>query len=250
MAPSKVLQPLDRFKRASTTAAPRIIAASVGPPGSGKTHLWLTAPPPIVLFSFDFGTEGTSDRPEFANKDIRIVPYEWVIDPSKPDAELKAEAQELRDQFKEDYFFACQNARTVVVDKETELWNLVRYAEFGSPKGDVPRDFDKANQYMRMLLNYPKKFTINAGFIEDTKEEWAAATRKSGEVKRAGFREIEGLVNIDLWHTRLGKGQFNVHVGKAKGPGANDVQEQDYANLDFATLGMLLFPDTDTEDWQ
>lgn len=248
--PTKIVDPLERFKRASTTAAPRIIGASVGPPGSGKTHFWLTAPEPIVLFSFDFGTEGTVDREEFRDKDIRVVPYEWIIDPAKEDAILKAEAVELRNQFKEDYFLACAHARTVVIDKETELWNLVRYAEFGSPKGDVPRDFDKANQYMRMLVNYPKKFTINAGFIEDTKEEWAAATRKSGDVKRAGFRELEGLVNVDLWHTRLGGGDFSIHGGKAKGPGSKDVQEKDLKNLDFATLGMLLFPDTDESDWK
>lgn len=241
--------PLDIFKRAATTAVPRIIGSLVGPPGSGKTHFGLTAPGPIVLFSLDFGTEGTVDQQVFEGKDIRVVPYEWVIDPDKSDTELREEAQVLRNKFKEEYFIACEHARTVIVDKETELWNLVRYAEFGSPKADVPRDFDKANQYMRMLINYPKKFTTNALFIEDTKEEWAAATRKSGDVKRAGFRELEGLVNVDLWTTRLGGGKFSTHVGKAKGPGATDVHEKDFENLDFATLGMLLFPDTDEDDW-
>lgn len=247
---AKLVSALDRFKRAPSIAVPRIIARLVGPPGSGKTYFALTAPKPIVLFSLDFGTEGTADLPEFADKDIRIVPYDWVIDPAKGDADLKLEAQEIRDRFAEDYKIACEHARTVIVDKETELWNLVRYAEFGSPKGDIPRDFDKANQFMRMLINYPKKFTTNAFYIEDVKENWSGATRKDGTVSAAGFRELEGLVNIDLWTTRIGKGQFNMHVGKAKGPGAKDAQENDYQNLDVPTLGQILFPDTEEDDWQ
>lgn len=247
--------PLDRFRMTNALAVPRIIAASVGGPGSGKTRFWLTAPEPVVFMSMDWGMEGVVDKfqEDFmeANgrlKDIRVVDYDWA--PSAEDEKqdgFKEAAIVMRNKFIEDYVFACEHARSVVWDKETDVWNLFRYAEFGSPKGDQAKDYDKANQLMRKYVNYPKKLTINFGLIEDVKDKWVSQNKKDG-VQRAGFREIEGLVHVDLWHERR-EGQFYTLVGKARGKGAADVQDKEFPNLDVPTLGMMLFPETDTEDW-
>lgn len=248
--------PLDRFKLASALAVPRVIAASVGGPGSGKTRFWLTAPEPIVFQSLDWGMEGVVDKfqEEFmeANegrpKDIRVVDYDWA--PSAQDekqAGFQEAAIKLRDRFIDEFLFSCEHAKTVVWDKETDVWNLFRYAEFGAPKGDAARDFDKANQLMRKYINYPKKLTINFGLIEDVKDKWVSQNKKDG-VQRAGFREVEGLVHVDLWHERR-EGKFYTLVGKARGKGASEVQDKEFANLDVPTLGMMLFPETDLQDW-
>jgi hypothetical protein len=256
--PAAAVNPLDRFKLATSLATPRIIAASVGGPGAGKTEFWLGAKPPIVFMSLDHGLEGVVDKyqeryaeeHEGAMKDIRVVEYDWS--PTKEDEAqdgFKDEAIKLRNKFIEDFEFACKHARTVVWDKETDVWNLFRYAEFGTPKADVPRDFDKVNQTMRKYVNYPKKLTINFGLIQDVKEEWASQNKKTGGVKRAGFREVEGLIHVDLWHERR-EGKFYTLVGKARGKGAADVQDKEFENFTFTQLGIALFPDTEVEDWE
>lgn len=243
---------LDRFRRSSSqtvTTVPRLIIASVGGPGSGKTQFALTAPGPIVLQSLDWGHEGVIDK-FHDKKEIRVVDYDWS--PSKEDEQtdgFKDKAIEMRDRFIADYLVACQFARSVIWDKETDVWNLFRYAEFGTPKADVPRDFDRVNQLMRKYVNWPKKLAINMCFIEDVRDEWVSQNKKSGGVKRAGFRELEGLVHVDLFHYREG-GKFYTTVNKARGAGSDTVQDKTFENLSFQMLGMMIFPDSDDSDWE
>jgi hypothetical protein len=243
--------PLDRFTLSSpsTPTAPRIICAQVGGPGSGKTEFALTGPGPIGLQSLDLGHEGVIEKFN-GKKEIRVANYDWA--PTKEDEQTEGfqlKAKLLRDKFIEDYIFLCQHCRTVIWDKETDVWNLFRYAEFGTPKGDKPRDFDKANQAMRKYVNWPKKLTVNACFIEDVKEEWVSQNAKSGGYKRAGFRELEGLVHVDLFHYRE-KGKFYTTVNKARGMGSALVQDKTFENLTLPMLGMMLFPDSEESDWE
>jgi hypothetical protein len=252
-----IANPLDRFRMTTALAVPRIIAASVGGPGAGKTRFWMTAPEPVVFQSLDWGMEGVVDKfqEDFAEangrlKQIRVRDYNWAptAEDEKQDG-FQQEAIKLRNEFIADFLVACEHARTVVWDKETDVWNLFRYAEFGKPKGDQARDFDKANQLMRKYINHPKKLTINFGLIQDVKDEWVSQNKKSGAVQRAGFREVAGLVHVDLWHDRR-EGKFFTLVGKARGAGAADVQDKEFENLTVTTLGMALFPETDVEDWK
>ena len=121
----------------------RLIGLSVGEVGSRKTSFWLEGPQPIVVFSIDQGLEGVVDRilREVApDKEIHIKEYEWL----PTEATSQEEAVELRDQFTEDYEHALQHARTVILDKETDFWELFRYAEFGVPN-DAPRNYPALN---------------------------------------------------------------------------------------------------------
>lgn len=239
---------LDRFPLASSASVPRILAASCGDIGTGKTHFWCTAPAPIVFLSFDRGTEGVVEPFREAGKEIRVREYDWT--PANDDEGLQALAIALRDEFIEDLKYAVANARTVVIDKETAMWSLFRYAEFGSPKAEMPRDFDKVNALMRKYISLPKKTIINFGCIQDVKEEWVSQNKKSGGFKRDGFRETPGILHVDLWHERKA-GKFTVTIGKGRGPGSRAIQDTTLEEpFDFATLGQLLFPDTESSDWE
>lgn len=247
-ARATVASPLDRFPLAPIAAVPRILAVSCGDIGTGKTHFWATAPAPIVFHSFDHGTEGVVESFREAGKDIRVVEYEWT--PANDDDDLQQLAIRLRDKFIEDIKISVANARTVVIDKETAMWNLFRYAEFGAPKGDVAKDFDKVNALMRKYIHIPKRYTCNFGCIQDVKEEWVSQSKKSGGFQRAGFRETPGIMNIDLWHERK-NGKFTVTVGKGRGPNAKAAQDQTLEEpFDFATLGMMLYPESEESDWR
>ncbi len=242
-----------RYTKADQSAKQRIIGLSIGEPGSRKTSFWLEAPGPIVVFSFDKGLEGTIERYQ-STKDIYVKEYEWM-----PTTETgQQEAIELRDAFTEDFEHAIQHARTVLVDKETDLWELFRYAEFGAPN-DAPRNYPALNQRYRRIINMPKALDINIGFIEGMKDEWGSKTNKktgaqgaasTGNRIRQGFGELDGLVHICLQHTGVSPDTWGLQVGKARGPGGHEISGQTFPALSFQEFATLAFPDSSTTDWE
>jgi hypothetical protein len=246
--------PRDRFALAAPEAKQRLIARSAGEVGTGKTSFWLGAPGPILVQSLDKGLEGVVEKVmRDTGKEIRVAEYDWT-----PTEDLSQdEAIELRDRLIEDFEFAIQNFRTVIWDKETNIWELFRYAEFGEPN-DAPRNYPKLNQRYRKYVNMPKATGINFGCIQSLKDHWISKAKKDGSGMQGfntgeripqGFSELDELVHIDLFH-RYENGTFYLDVGKSRGPGGQDVQGQTFENLTFTEFAMLVFPDTTEEDWQ
>ena len=241
-----------RFNRANTAPRHRIIGASFGEVGTGKTSFWLGAPGPIVVQSLDKGLEGVVE-PFAETKDIYTPEYDWA-----PTEDLSQDdAIALRDRFCEDFEAALEHARTIVWDKETLIWELFRYAEFGEPN-DAPRNYPKLNQRYRKYLQMPKATNVNFGCIQSMKDLWKSAMKKdgsgtqgvnTGQRVRQGFSELDELVFFDLRHRREG-GVFLIDIGKAHGPGAQDMQDETLEGVTFIDFAQLAFPGTSEEDWQ
>jgi hypothetical protein len=144
-----------------------------------------------------------------------------------------------------------------VWDKETNIWELFRYAEFGAPN-DAPRNYPELNQRYRKYLQMAKATTVNFGCIQSMKDLWKSAMKKdgsgtqgvnTGQRVRQGFSELDELVFFDLRHRREG-GVFYIDVGKAHGPGAQDMQDVTLEGVSFSDFAQLAFPGTSEEDWQ
>lgn len=243
--------PFARYTRADQPCKPRIIAGSFGEAGSGKTHFWMGAPAPIVVHSFDKGLEGVVEKFQ-DEKEIYFVSHDW----SPTDEISQDEAKEIRDKFIEDYKHSLTVARTVVIDRETDMWEVYRYAEFGSPN-DSPKDYDALNKRYRWLVNAAKATDVNLGMLQGMKDIWSSKMNpNTGKVglggrthrERAGMRELESLVHVNIEHARE-EGQFLIRVGKSRGPGSNVVQDETFSNLTFAEFGQMLFPDSSENDW-
>ena len=80
------------------------------------------------------------------------------------------------------------------------------------------------------------------------KRTGALAATQSGERVRVGMDGIDALVHIDIEHTRK-DGVFGINVGKSRGPGGHDIQDQHFDDLDFSQFAQLVFPDSSEEDW-
>lgn len=258
---------LARFTKVDDTTKNRIIAASYGEVGTGKTEFWLGAPGPIAIFSFDKGLEGVVE-PYTKQKDIYVSEYEWA--PAPGVALEQQDAIDLRERFTEDFEAVIQEVRTVFIDKETDLWNLFKFAEFGVTEKGAPQDWDSLKTRLRRLYNLPKALDINFGLIQGMKNEWVAGAvnqntgkkgiKQTGERIRNGMDDVEGLVHINLFHERIAPGEegnedgtsslFRINAGKVRGPGSKDVQDGQFDNLTFTEFAMLVFPDTTEEDWQ
>jgi hypothetical protein len=248
--------PFARFQKANEEVRQRIIGLSAGDVGSRKTSFWLEAPGPIVIISLDKGLEGVVQRYQ-DDKEIYVAEYEWSPNPDDPTM-TQDQAVELRDKITEDFESAIQNARTVIIDKENDLWELFRYAEFGAPN-DAPRNYPALNQRYRRLINMPKSLDINFGCIDGLKDEWVSQVNRktgsrgavaSGNRIRAGFGELDGLVHIVLNHTGVSPDTWGITVGKARGPGGFDIAGKELSNLSFPEFAWLVFPDSLKSDWE
>jgi hypothetical protein len=245
------------FVKADAAVKQRLIWAGFGEAGSGKTSFALSAPGPIFVQSLDMGLEGVIESFQ-QDKDIYVAEYLWA-----PTTDLTQDAAiELRDQFIEDYEGALQKARTVVWDKETQIWELFRYAEFGPNAVGVangaPRDYPKLYQRYRKYINMPKSLDVNFGVLQGMRSPWIAKVNsstgkeslaKSNDRERKGMDEIDELVHINLHHEVV-DGEFVVHTGKLRGPGARDVQYQTLPAMTFPELAQLVFPESSAADWE
>lgn len=252
-------KPIDEFARytkADRPAKPRLIAGSYGEVGTGKTTFWMGAPGPIIMLSFDRGTEGVVE-PFQDSKDIYVKEFSWVTAPgAEPD---QSAAIDLRDEFTEVFEHAVQHARTLVLDKETDMWGVFKYAEFGPPEKGRPDDWDSLKNRVRRLLNMPKALDLNFGVIQGMKNEWVPQVNpktgqkgitQSGRRLPSGMDDIEAIMHINIEHLVSPTGEFSLKIGKARGPGGREVQYQTLPSLSFVELAMLIFPGTSEEEWQ
>lgn len=247
--------PFDRYKLSTSEATQRIVAASVGEAGTGKTSFWLGAPGPIVVQTLDQGLEGVVERFS-SDKEIYVADYDLG---QSGEAYTHALAEQARDKFVEDFEHAVKNARTIVWDRETDVFPLFSYARFGTDDAfgaAPPKDWDKLKGEIRRLIAMAKANDINFGVIQGMRNEWvstrsktgAKAATQSGNRIRAGMDDIDALVHIDLLHERKA-GTFSVTVGKSRGPGGQDIQDQTFSNLSFVDFALLVFPDSTPEYW-
>lgn len=252
----------DRYTKVTEKSRQRIIAASFGEVGTLKTSFWLTAPDPIIIQSTDKGLEGVVDvylkqlyEETGKRKEIYVVEYDPAVGNM-----AQEEAIEVRDKFEEDFKDALTRARTVVWDKETGTYEIFKYAEFGAPSSN-PSDYYSLDQRYRHLVNLAKDTDINFGLIQGMKTPWKTVTKGDGKAKgapttdrmRRGFRELEEIVHINVEHAleadENGENQFVLKIGKARGPGGRNVQNQTIPYCDFPSFATLIFPDTEIESW-
>jgi hypothetical protein len=251
VAVRKTSDAFERFVKADQPVKQRLIWASYGEVGTLKTSFGLSAPGPIVVFSFDKGLEGVIE-PFQSQKDIYVSEYDW----HPTDNTSQDEAIELRDRYIEDWEHAITVARTVLVDKETQVWELFRYAEFGAPN-DAPKNYPALYQRYRRLINITKELDLNVGFIQSMRAIWGSKTHrvtgkeqlmKTDVRERRGFDELEELVHINIEHA-LVDGEFVMNVGKSRGPGGRNIQNTRLPAMTFPEFATLVFPDTGEGDW-
>ena len=257
----------------------RTILRVVGEKGTGKTRLGLTAPGPTLYQSFDDGLEGVIEKflegdeenDIAARTDLYVRQYKWHPggkDAKGDDGEFNQEyAQSLRDEFEEDLAFALDNGvRTVVWDKETDIWEMYRYAEFGGPS-DAPKDYPALNQRYMAAINSVKGYNTNLVVIQGMKEEWGTKQRKNGAGQivnspgptgrrvPSGFGRLDELVFAEIMCHREGAefffdfmASFDPEFGKCRSN--KDLCGERISARSFSELGTLLIEGSSEEDWQ
>lgn len=258
MAKSSPSNPfLPRYVRAGTSSAPRIVGLSQGEVGSGKTSFWLGAPGPIGVQTLDQGLEGVVEK-YASDKEIYIAEYDLGQSGEEYTHEMAVIA---RDKFEADFEHLIQHARTIVWDRESDVFSTFSYAEFGTPDAfgaASGKDWDKLKGRIRRMIAMAKASDINFGLIKGMKNEWASRVNPNTGNKTAsptghrvpsGMDDIDALVHITIEHIRE-NGKFSLRVGKARGPGGSDVQDRTLPGMSFSEFAQLVYPDTQESDWE
>ncbi|MES2201243.1 MAG: hypothetical protein V4498_03235 [candidate division FCPU426 bacterium] len=240
-----------RYMRAEGVGKQRIVGGSFGEVGTGKTSFWLGAPAPIVVQTLDQGLEGVVEHYTRDGKEIYVAEYD--LGQTVGSEYTHERASVARDKFIADFEHAIQHARTIIWDRESDAFNMFSYAESGTTDkygALIPKDWEKLKGSIRRLIAMAKASDVNFGVIQGMRDEWAKGKMgKTGVRVRDGMEGIDALMHINLEHTRNGK-TFGINVGKARGPGGHDIQDQSFENLCFAEFAQLVFPDSNASDWE
>ncbi len=259
----------DRFALASEAAPARTIWLASGEAGTGKTSLALSLGGPTLIQSLDKGTEGLASIREARNRGTKIYVKEYDWTPEGSGSAAGADdfnqdyARKVRDEIIADYRYAMKaGVRVIIWDKETDIWEVFRYAEFGKPSASA-KDYAKLNQRYMALINESKATTISFCLIQGMKAEWGKSAdgkpTPTGQRIRSGFDRLDEIAFLDMLHTRQ-DGKFAIHIGKCRQ--ATHLQDQPFTwtplgspddSVDFsegfASLGPQLVDGSTAEDW-
>ncbi len=254
-----------RFELASGVLHPRIIAAVYGAEKTGKTHFALTAPAPIVFLSIDFGDEGVIQR-FTGTKKIYKKEYTIPAGHKKSPDRLMEEATPVWEALKSDFLYALENARTVILDTETEAWELCRLARFGKLESVKPHNYTAVNrEYKEAFIKAAYENKANVIFIQRLKKLFID-DKFTGIFEQAGFASLPFDVQVNIKTEVDHLNRFTLHVDNcrqnAKLRGAriialDDLKDDDTSaqnlivtpSLSFKDLAALILPQIPTEAW-
>jgi hypothetical protein len=236
---------LPGFTRAQQAVKHRLILSIEALEGAGKTRFTLTAPAPIAFINFDYGLEGVIEGYQSA-KAIYVATVKLNFAGGRDQIIAAAEAE--LSKVETNYQTALKQARTIVIDTGSELWELLRLAAFGKLDKVMPHQYAEVNQQMTRLIKLAYDSEANLLVTHRLKEQWIN-DKRTGLYEFAGMKDIPFLVQA---HARMWVDQDGYHlkVGKCRQNATVVGLELLNEMITFPTLAQFVFPDSNLEDWQ
>lgn len=220
----------------------RLVASITGRPKTGKTHVSLTAPDPILFFDIDIGTEGVIEKFQdgFDGQPAKQI-YKYGIRVPKGAAKDVYETMWAAFKTRLETSYKLSSG-TVVMDTASEAYELSRLARFGKLTQVLPHHYTEVNSEWRELMRLAYDSPMNTIFIHKTKPKYVNNVRTS-EYELSGMSEMGYLVQINIEtfrndDTESGDPEFGIKVVDSRhSPNLNgDV----YTGNPMATFGFLL----------
>lgn len=259
----------------------RVLICSEGFTDTGKSEFAMSAPAPGIHICIDRGIDGMLDNPSpppTRQEDwaVKVVPI--------PAATQLASAPEYLPYWKEFYdnnykkALGNPDARTVVVDGDSDTWELQRLAEFGrltqipsimytnvnaARRVMVARAYDSGKNVIftnKLRKLYEPMYDAQGQPILDEKgrpkREW------KGKWERQGFDDNDYLIQISLLHKYRPARVVKTPKGEKEVPQAWGIQilkckpQPALVGLDlwgddcnFPTLVQTVYPDVTLKEW-
>jgi len=235
----------------------RLIVRVGGLEKAGKTHFALSAPGPIGILDMDRGLEGVVEK--FAaektiySRSLRDLPAK-----TQKDHEVRWETSKNAYQVLLD----DRAIRSIVVDTDTEWWEMARLAYFGKLAQVKPHHYAEINREFRGLVDaafdrdknlilvckYKKQYVAKDGSKSDD-SSW------NGKYEEAGFTDMPYVVQANLRarivHDRsTGEKTPTIEVLNCRQDMSlvGEVFEEETAT--FAWIAATIIKGTTPEDWE
>lgn len=232
-----------------------IVWASSGGDGSGKSHFGLTAPSPIFVCAFDAYGMNRVNKEVKRGKEIRIGRYGFNPAQHKGEKATADAAQVIWDRFVEEYRTALVNARTVLWDREDQMWLLLRHASFGA-NSSAPKEYGPLNQEYASLVAEAQAAGKNLGVLRGVGEKWVSkfdpakgkmVAHNTGVMTPDGMKSIPDFVDVTLVH-RWDDTVKSFMVKIDKFPN-KDFKGDEFPDLDFPSMAQAAYPESAIENW-
>lgn len=170
----------------------RLVACLSGREKVGKTHFALTAPGPIFFINIDLGTEGVVGK--FQDQGKRIYVQDVRVPKLANKAVYEPMWENLKSVFQKIYSL---NEGTVVVDTDTEVYELARLAKFGKLSQIMPQHYTEVNNEYREVLRLAYDSPMNSVFIHKMKPKYINNAR-TADYEPSGFGDMEYNSQINI----------------------------------------------------
>lgn len=220
----------------------------------GKSTWALTAPCPIAYHNLNNRAEHVLDK--FVGRGVYEYKYDTLL--AREQAEWQAQWNKFRSDFKE--AVGHPQIRTIVIDTETDLWEMRRLAQWGR-ESSVPDQYGAVNKDIRNIYDAVSGTNKNLVVISEMKKRYITKIVKT----RTGERELSewnGSYEFAGWGNTGYKVEVNVeaafdtkeHVFSTKivNCGINAIlagKVFEDAESNFPFLAAEVFPDTEPTDW-
>lgn len=237
--------------------------ATYGLHGSGKTRLGCSMPGDIGVIALERKTKQTALKTatEFGRRliwpeqDFTAPDVNHRLSLSTMNIEqAKAYYRKRVNSIKETGYRMLdqKNIKSIMLDGGSELFDDVLCAEFGRSQRIMPRDRGPCNKEMREFLSImASKHLI---ITHQAKEIWAN-DKPTGKYDWAGYPHIGYNVNVLIEQYRDNKtGEFRASVVMCQAnPSLHGSDGKDILTdeaLTFSNLAMMVYPESEIEEWE
>lgn len=240
----------------------RLVISVAGLDKSGKTNLALTAPGPMAYANFDTGLEGVIHKFE-GTKRIYREDYRVIVPPRQSVEQVAGIANEVWERYKSDVRMAHKSPliRTIVIDTESETWELIRLARFGKLTQVMPHHYGPVNAEYRNFLNEVYDTDKNLVILGRLKDEWENTVNaqgkevghKTGRLERVGMKDIPYIVQLNaIAHfdpmTTPGD-QFSLEIINCRQNSEMCGTVLPQSMCTFQSLAGMVYPNSQETDW-
>lgn len=259
----------------------RLICTSEGGPGCGKTDLFYrTAPRPALVIQLDLNDEGVreqySEDEDILFKNVIVPPF-TIHDKAQRLKDMEIYISQVRDLYvpsaTKGYF------RSIMIDEGVALYTLVRrsFLEDLSFGGAPQTSYAPINAAMARFYTLAKQQRINLYIPHrQTDERTAEGTAPSGRKKAGGWKDslYESQVHLvmekdpsfditkcgdcdrqrkacrcDKFVKRNAADKFTATIAKCTARTKIEGQVLTGSEINWQTLGQLVFPHSEESDW-
>jgi hypothetical protein len=166
----------------AATPPRRLICCIEGWDKTGKTHLTMSAPEPILYIAADNGVEGVVHKCTKEYQIFDVHPPARLGDIGDLIAKFKPIWEAIKKQISNAYEIG---EGTLVIDSFTEIYDIARLAQFGKVAQVQPHEYQYVYAELRELIRMASASTMNTIFVNKMERDF-----NTGEPKPKGWSAL------------------------------------------------------------